>query len=57
MANSCIRMRSPIAIPSAPPLPPSPVTVTTTGVSSVIMSRRLTAMASATPRSSESMPG
>src|SRR6478609_3409770 len=57
MANSCMRILSPIAIPSAPPLPPSPLTMTMTGVSSSIMSRRFTAIASATPRSSDSMPG
>ena len=44
-------------MPSAPPLPPSPLTMTMIGVSSSIISRRLTAMASATPRSSDSMPG
>src|SRR5712692_407271 len=44
-------------MPSAPPLPPSPLTMTTMGVSRSIMSRRLTAIASATPRSSDSMPG
>ena len=44
-------------MPSAPPLPPSPLTMTMIGVSSSIMSRRLTAIASATPRSSDSMPG
>src|SRR2546422_409483 len=32
-------------MPSAPPLPPSPLTMTTIGVSSIIMSRRLTAIA------------
>ena len=44
-------------MPSAPPLPPSPLMMTMIGVSSIIMSRRLTAIASATPRSSDSMPG
>ena len=44
-------------MPSAPPLPPSPLTMTMTGVSRTIMSRRLTAIASATPRSSDSIPG
>ena len=49
--------RSPMAIPSAPPLPPSPQTMTTIGTSSMNISRRLNAIASATPRSSDSTPG
>ena len=49
--------RSPTAIASAPPLPPSPVTVTMIGVSSRAISRRFQAIASAWPRSSASTPG
>ena len=56
-ANSCIRIRSPIAMPSAPPLPPSPQMFTMIGTSSRAISRRFTAMASAIPRSSDSTPG
>ncbi len=52
-----MRMRSPIASPSAPPLPPSPHTLTMIGTSIIAISRRLSAMASAMPRSSDSMPG
>ncbi len=44
-------------MPSAPPLPPSPQTITMMGTSIITISRRLTAIASATPRSSDSMPG
>ena len=50
-------MRSPIARPSAPPLPPSPQTLTMIGTSSIAISRRFNAIASAMPRSSDSMPG
>ena len=44
-------------MPSAPPLPPSPMTATTIGTSSRDISRRFTAIASAWPRSSASIPG
>ena len=56
-ACSSMLTRSPIAIASAPPLPPSPVTVTMIGVRRLAISRRLYAIASACPRSSASMPG
>ena len=49
--------RSPIAIASAPPEPPSPVMVTTIGTGKRDISRKLNAMASAWPRSSASTPG
>ena len=49
--------RSPTAMASAPPLPPSPVTLTMMGVGRRDISRRLWAMASAWPRSSASSPG
>ncbi len=52
-----MRTRSPIAMPSAPPEPPSPVTVTTIGVRRLAISMRLRAIASAWPRSSAPMPG
>jgi hypothetical protein len=52
-----MRILSPIAMPSAPPLPPSPVMTTMTGTFSTDISRRLKAIASATPRSSDSTPG
>ena len=48
---------SAIPIPSAPPEPPSPITVVTIGVWSADISRRFRAIASETPRSSLSRPG
>src|SRR5216110_3843536 len=48
---------SPTAIASAPPEPPSPVTVTMIGTGSRAISRRFLAIASPCPRSSASIPG
>src|SRR5258708_6230238 len=48
--------RSPTAIASAPPEPPSPVTVTITGTCSRAISRTFRAISSPSPRSSASMP-
>jgi hypothetical protein len=45
------------AIPSAPPEPPSPITTLTIGVFKRLISRILTAMASAWPRCSAPTPG
>ena len=56
-ANLNIATRSPTPMPSAPPDPPSPITTQTIGVRSRLISRRLTAMASAWPRSSAFKPG
>ena len=50
-------VRSPTPIASAPPLPPSPITVQMIGTVSSAISSRLRAMASDWPRSSASMPG
>ncbi len=44
-------------MPSAPPEPPSPMTAAMMGTSSSIISRKLTAMASAMWRSSAPTPG
>ena len=54
---SSMLTRFPTPIASAPPLPPSPVTVTITGTRSRAISRRLQAIASACPRSSAPIPG
>ena len=56
-AYSSISTRLPIPIASAPPLPPSPVTMATMGVGSPAISRKFRAMASAWPRSSAPRPG
>ena len=45
-----------LKMPSAPPLPPSPMITQTTGTLRLNISRRLTAMASAMCRSSDSSP-
>ena len=52
-----IATRSPTAMPSAPPEPPSPITMQMTGTRRRLISRRLTAMLSACPRCSAPMPG
>ncbi len=49
--------RSVTPMPSAPPEPPSPTTTEMVGVRSIAISRRLTAIASETWRSSEPTPG
>jgi hypothetical protein len=54
---SSINVRSPTPMASAPPEPPSPITVQMIGVLSSDISIRLRAMASDWPRSSASMPG
>ena len=52
-----ISVTSPTAIASAPPEPPSPMTVTMIGTRSPAISYRLRPMASDCPRSSAPMPG
>ena len=52
-----MRTRSPTPMPSAPPLPPSPITMQTIGTRSGDISRMFSAMAHAWPRSSAPMPG
>ena len=49
--------RSPMPMPSAPPEPPSPITMQMTGTRRRLISRRFTAMLSAWPRCSAPMPG
>ena len=49
------RLQTPMA--SAPPEPPSPMTMESTGTRSAAISSRQAAIASAWPRSSASMPG
>jgi len=52
-----MRISSPIPSASAPPLPPSPITTTTSGVLSFAISSRFRAIASDWPRSSAPIPG
>jgi Mor family transcriptional regulator len=54
---SSISTRSPMAMPRAPPLAPSPMMTQITGTFSMNISFRLRAMASPWPRSSASRPG
>jgi len=56
-ACSSMATLSATAIPSAPPDPPSPITILSIGVRKRLISRMLTAMASAWPRSSAPIPG
>ena len=55
--NSSINVRSPTPIASAPPEPPSPITVQITGTLRRDISSRLRAIASDCPRSSAPTPG
>jgi hypothetical protein len=52
-----ISRRSPTPMASAPPEPPSPITMLTIGVRSIDISNRLRAIASLWPRSSAPTPG
>ena len=57
VAYCSISTTSPTAMASAPPEPPSPITLTMIGVRSRAISNRLRPMASDWPRSSASIPG
>ena len=57
MLFSIISTRLPTPMASAPPEPPSPITVEMIGTRSRLITSRFTAMASAWPRSSAPMPG
>ena len=57
LGTPLIATRSATPMPSAPPEPPSPVTMLTIGVRSRLISSRLRAMLSAWPLSSAPMPG